>query len=165
MVTNSKVFSLSILDINTPMDFIANFGFKEGREVKKFADVKYSDGKSGVPVNLPNCVGHMEGEVISTTDVGTHTIFIAKVIDSQLYPEKADTEVLTYDYYHKVKKGKTPKNAPSYVLPTSNGLADEQTYTCNICGHEYMPSEDGAWENLDDSWECPICGAPKSEFS
>ncbi len=47
-------------------------------------------------------------------------------------------------------------------------------YVCNICGYVYDPSagdpENGvapgtAFENLPDSWVCPVCGAAKSEFS
>ncbi len=47
-------------------------------------------------------------------------------------------------------------------------------YVCSICGYVYDPSagdpENGvapgtAFENLPDSWVCPVCGAAKSEFS
>jgi rubredoxin len=47
-------------------------------------------------------------------------------------------------------------------------------YTCNVCGYEYDPEkgdpESGVepgtpFEKIPDSWVCPICGAPKSEFS
>jgi len=36
-------------------------------------------------------------------------------------------------------------------------------YVCKVCGYIYDGS-DGAWEDLAESWECPLCGAPKSEF-
>ncbi len=47
-------------------------------------------------------------------------------------------------------------------------------YICNVCGFEYDPEkgdpESGVepgtpFEKIPDSWVCPICGAPKSEFS
>ncbi len=47
-------------------------------------------------------------------------------------------------------------------------------YVCNICGYVYDPtegdSENGvspntAFDKLPDDWTCPVCGAPKSEFS
>ena len=47
-------------------------------------------------------------------------------------------------------------------------------YVCNACGYIYDPAkgdpENGippgtAFEALPDSWVCPECGAPKSEFS
>ncbi|QTQ11091.1 rubredoxin [Treponema parvum] len=47
-------------------------------------------------------------------------------------------------------------------------------YVCNLCAYEYNPEEgDPAanippgtkWEDLPDSWVCPICGAGKEEFT
>jgi glutamate synthase domain-containing protein 2/rubredoxin len=39
-------------------------------------------------------------------------------------------------------------------------------WECNICGYVYDPEAEGApWEDLPDDWECPVCGAGKSEFS
>ena len=46
-------------------------------------------------------------------------------------------------------------------------------YRCKVCGYEYNPkfgdpdnniSEGTAFEDLPDSWVCPICGAAKTEF-
>ena len=48
------------------------------------------------------------------------------------------------------------------------------SYKCNICGYVYDPAEGDpdadvaagtAFEDLPDSWVCPMCGAPKTEFS
>ncbi len=47
-------------------------------------------------------------------------------------------------------------------------------YVCSICGYVYDPAagdpENGvapgtAFENLPDSWVCPVCGAARSEFN
>ena len=47
-------------------------------------------------------------------------------------------------------------------------------YVCNVCGYVYDPEvgdPDGnvdagtAFENVADSWVCPICGASKDDFS
>jgi rubredoxin len=44
---------------------------------------------------------------------------------------------------------------------------------CQVCGYVYDPDvgdpDNGypagtAFEELPDDWECPLCGAPKSEF-
>ena len=46
-------------------------------------------------------------------------------------------------------------------------------YRCSVCGYIYDPAdgdEDGgiepetAFEDLPEDWECPVCGAPKSDF-
>jgi rubredoxin len=81
---------------------------------------------------------------------------------------------MTYAYYHQVKGGKSPKTAPTYVkeekAPAAAGGAK---YTCKVCGYVYDP-ENGdpdsgvtagtKFEDLPDSWVCPVCGAPKSDF-
>ena len=47
-------------------------------------------------------------------------------------------------------------------------------YVCNLCGYEYDPAvgdpENGiapgtAFEDLPDTWVCPLCGASKEDFS
>jgi rubredoxin len=46
-------------------------------------------------------------------------------------------------------------------------------YRCEICGYIYDPAEGDStqgiapgtpFESLPDSWTCPVCGAPKSDF-
>ena len=48
-----------------------------------------------------------------------------------------------------------------------------QTYTCTVCGHVYDPSEGDpsqgipvgtSFEDLPDTWVCPVCGAEKSAY-
>ncbi|MGP1587056.1 MAG: rubredoxin [Treponemataceae bacterium] len=39
------------------------------------------------------------------------------------------------------------------------------TYVCKLCGYVYDDEkEEIPFNELPDSWECPLCGAPKSEF-
>ena len=49
-----------------------------------------------------------------------------------------------------------------------------KSYKCSLCGHVYDPQEGDsdreipkgtAFEDLPDDWDCPVCGAEKSEFS
>jgi rubredoxin len=49
-----------------------------------------------------------------------------------------------------------------------------KSYECGICGYIYNPAVGDAqggiapgtsFEDLPDDWECPVCGAPKSEFN
>lgn len=46
-------------------------------------------------------------------------------------------------------------------------------YICELCGYEYNPKngdpENGIdpntdFEDLDEDWECPLCGASKDDF-
>lgn len=39
-------------------------------------------------------------------------------------------------------------------------------YRCNLCGYIYdEKNEEIKFEDLPNDWVCPMCGAPKSEFS
>ena len=40
-------------------------------------------------------------------------------------------------------------------------------YICKVCGYIYDPKEnnDVAFEDLKEDWICPLCAAPKEEFS
>ena len=50
MIEKSGRFSVAILEQDTPMTFIGQFGFKSGRDIDKFANVKYSLAGEGTPL-------------------------------------------------------------------------------------------------------------------
>jgi len=111
-ITESKVFTASILSQDTPLSFIGHFGFKSGREVGKLKDVNYKLGETKAPIVLDHSVAYLEAKVIHQVDVGTHTIFIGEIVGADVIGEG---EPMTYAYYHQVKRGTTPKTAPSYI--------------------------------------------------
>lgn len=171
-IETSKVFTISILSKDAPMTLIGDFGFKSGRDINKFQDTRYKIGVTGAPIVLEQTVAFMECEVLSSTDVGTHTIFIGKIIDCD---NLSDVEPMTYAYYHQIKGGKSPKTAPTYIKeePEVKTATSSGKYTCRVCGYVYDPAvgdPDGgvepgtSFEDLPDTWACPICNAPKSEF-
>ena len=168
----SNVFTISILSKDAPMTLIGNFGFKSGRDIDKFETTKHRIGVTGSPIVLEQTVAFVECEVLSSTDVGTHTIFIGKIIDCD---NVSDAEPMTYAYYHQIKGGKSPKTAPTYIKeePEIGVTVSSGKYVCKICGYVYDPAkgdpdggiEPGApFEKIPDTWTCPICNAPKSEF-
>ena len=110
-IEKSKVFAVSVLKEDTPMKFIGTFGFKSGRNIDKFKGVKYKLGKTNAPIVIDNTLAYFEAKLIDEIDVGTHTIFIGRVEDGDIFTE--DTP-MTYEYYHKVKGGFSPKTAPTY---------------------------------------------------
>jgi flavin reductase (DIM6/NTAB) family NADH-FMN oxidoreductase RutF len=114
-IQDSRVFAVSVLCQDTPLSFIGNFGFKSGRDFDKLAEIDHRIGVGGAPVVLDNSAAFLEAEVIDELSVGTHTIFVGRVVDGEvLDDEKA---CMTYDYYHQVKRGTTPKAAPTYSDP------------------------------------------------
>ncbi|OGO16648.1 MAG: Rubredoxin-type Fe(Cys)4 protein [Chloroflexi bacterium RBG_16_48_7] len=81
-------------------------------------------------------------------------------------------EPMTYAYYQRVKRGTTPKTAPSYIAK-EEVKPKTMKYECSVCGYIYDPDmgdPDGnikpgtAFEDIPDSWVCPICGASKDKF-
>lgn len=111
-IQTSQAFAASVLCETTPLPFIGGFGFKSGRDTDKLQGVNYKVGQTGCPVFLDNTVACLEAEVIQEVDAGTHTIFIGKVVAAEIFN---DSPCMTYDYYHKVKRGVTPSSAPSYI--------------------------------------------------
>ena len=118
-ISESNMFSVSILAQDAPLTFIGKFGFKSGRDTGKFEGTGYRvqlaasgvEPGTGCPVILDHSVGFIEARVVSQCDVGTHTLFVGEVVDSGIFNDK---ELMTYDYYHKFLKGKTPKTATTY---------------------------------------------------
>lgn len=111
-IESSRVFTASVLCQATPLAYIGGFGFKSGRDTDKLENKNYKIGITGAPVFLDHATAYLEAEVFQDVDVGTHTIFIGKIVAAEILNE--DT-CLTYDFYHQVKRGTTPKTAPSYI--------------------------------------------------
>ena len=114
----TKVFTASVICQASPLAYIGGFGFKSGRDVDKLANVNYKIGETKAPVILDNATAYLEAEVIQEVDVGTHTIFIGRVVAAEVLN---DETCMTYDYYHQVKRGTTPKTAPSYIAKEQGG--------------------------------------------
>jgi flavin reductase (DIM6/NTAB) family NADH-FMN oxidoreductase RutF/rubredoxin len=177
-ISMSKAFTVSVLSTEAPMEFISNFGFKCGRDFDKFKNCNFLLGKTGAPIVTDYALAFIEAEVVGAFDAGTHTIFAGNIIDSGFLGEG---EPMTYDYYHKVKKGLAPKSAPTYIkeqkaeVPSAPKSEERKMdkYVCKVCGYVYDPEKgdpDGgvapgtAFDKIPDDWVCPVCGAAKSEF-
>ncbi|MBM4453332.1 MAG: High molecular weight rubredoxin [Chloroflexi bacterium] len=169
-IMESKVFTVSVLAQDTPLNFIGGFGFKSGREVDKFQGVNYKLGETKVPIVLDNTLAYFEARVLNHVQVGTHTIFVGELVGADVLKEG---EPMTYAYYHQVKRGTTPKTAPSYVEKKKEEAPRMDKYECTVCGYVYDPElgdPDGGikpgtpFEKLPDNWTCPVCGASKDQF-
>ena len=95
MIEKSGVFGVSVLGQNNH-DLVTHFGFQSGHTVDKFKDVSYITGeKTGCP-GLPNTLCFIELEVEKTVDLGTHNMFIGKVVGGEAFHK---SEPMTYAYY------------------------------------------------------------------
>jgi rubredoxin len=86
-------------------------------------------------------------------------------------------KLMTYENYHEIKGGKSPKNAPTYIKEEEKEIKKEvekmEKYICTVCGYTYDPEKGDPdngikpgtkFEDLPDNWVCPVCGAAKDAF-
>jgi len=152
-VKKNKKFAISILSTEVDDNIIPVFGFSCGREVDKFNGVKKLN-IDGIDI-ISDSIGYLILEVVDTVETETHSVFIAKILDGEMIENKTP---MTYAYYHAVKKGLSPKNAPTYIEETVEN--NELSYKCKICGYIYK----GDITKEPDSYICPICKKPKEFF-
>ncbi len=175
-IKESRVFSASVLCQDTPLTFIGRFGFKSGRGTDKFEGINYKIGETGAPIVLDNAVSYLEARVIKEMDVDTHTLFIGEVVNADVISDKV---CMTYEYYHQIKGGKTPKAAATYIEEKKvtekpkEAVNKMAKYKCTVCGYIYDPEKgdpDGGikpgtpFEDIPNDWVCPVCGAVKDQF-
>lgn len=162
-----KAFAVSILAQDTSAELIGKFGYKSGREMNKMTDVKVIFKETNVPIVLDGSLAFFECKLVDVFDVGTHWIFIGELVSAEIVDDTG--EPLTYAYYREVKKGFSPKNAPTYIdqskIETKTENAMSKKFKCPICGYIYDEAEEKVkFSDLPDDWVCPVCGSEKSEF-
>ncbi len=169
-IKESKVLAVSILSQDTPLSFIGHFGFKSGRDMDKLEGINYKRGETQAPVVTDYTLAYLEAKVTKEVDVGTHTIFIGELVGAEVLREG---EPMTYAYYHQVKRGTTPKTAPSYIGEGREVAPKMAKYRCTVCGYIYDPelgdpdsdiAPGTPFEKLPDNWVCPLCCIVKSKF-
>jgi flavin reductase (DIM6/NTAB) family NADH-FMN oxidoreductase RutF len=176
IISESKVFAISALKKDVKATIIGAFGYRSGKDIEKFSNLDYKIGKTGAPILLEDTLAWFECKVVQTVDVGSHLLFIGEVVDGDLV--NAVSEPLTYAWYRDVRKGKSPKNAPTYIDTEKIRLEAEAAaaikFYCTACGHIYDPmfgdpdSGIPAGTKLEDipaNWVCPVCGAEKADFA
>ena len=113
-IKETNAFSISVLKQNYTPITMGKFGFRSGKNFDKLEGTNYFfTEEKEIPVILDDTIAWFACEVEQSIDVGTHILFVGKVIDTKTIDEQQTP--LTYHYYHEVKKGLTPKNAPSHV--------------------------------------------------
>lgn len=103
-------FAVSILSEKSDPMIIGTFGFYSGKDKDKFEETAHKIF-GNMPVVSDSC-GYITCEVVDMLETETHTVFLGKVIEGEL---NGNNKPMTYAYYHDVVKGKSPKNAPTYI--------------------------------------------------
>lgn len=150
IVKKSGRFTATVLSQAVGMDVIGEFGFKTGKELDKFANFNTKVDNFGTKYIADKMDAMFSCKVIDTIDVGSHIMFIGEVEEAS---SLSDDPVMTYEYYHHVKNGTTPKNSPVYQEETKKA-----GFRCTVCGHIEEVGE------LSEGFTCPICGNPQDYF-
>lgn len=160
-IVRSGIFTVSVLSEDTSGAAIGALGFNSGRDTDKLVNVRHKILAEGVPVVKEDICCWFLCRVVGSVETPTHTVFIAEITAGS---DEAKGKPMTYDYYHRVIKGKAPKNAPTYQdKQPEDDRNDGESWICTVCGYVYN-DPDVSFEELPDDWVCPICGMPKSAF-
>lgn len=148
MIAASKKFTASIISQNADFELFKCFGFQSGKNVDKFAGFTAAQrGANEAMIINEGTNAYIAGWVTQEIDLGTHSLFIARVTDMDVLN---DTPAATYAYYHQNIKPKPPAPAPS--------KSGKTIWRCKICGYEYEGDE------LPADFICPLCKHPASDF-
>lgn len=152
-ILKSNVFHVTALASNVDMNVIATFGFQSSKEIDKFQSFETKYDTLDNPYIEEGMNASFACKVVHTLDVGSHIIIVGEVVESESLSQENS---MTYAYYHDVKKGTSPKNAPTYQeeIKTDKKIK----WRCKICGYIYEGEE------LPADFICPICGQPASMF-
>lgn len=159
LIARHGYFAVTVLAQDTAPALIGTFGFQSGRTANKFDGLDFTF-EEGAPVPTAAAVqscGWFSCKVTGSYDAGTHTVLFAQVTDAEL---RSGTP-MTYRYYHEVIKGRSPKAAPTYQ-PEEPAPAAAPVWKCSVCGYIYEGST--LFEQLPESYACPLCRQPKSAF-
>ena len=153
VLEQSGVFAAVALTQDAGIGLMKPFGFQSSAKVDKFSGISVERDKNGVPYPSEHIGARFSCRVIDRLDLGTHILFVGEAEEAEIVCEEP---LLTYEYYRLVKKGGTPKNAPSYRKPVTKPKA--AGYRCTACG--YLLESDV----LPPDFICPVCGVGADKF-
>lgn len=143
LMHKNNTFALSVLGKNVNPEIIKTFGLNSMRDIDKFAEIKTNEVE-GLNI-IDDSLGYMICEKIDSIENETHTLFIGKLIEADVYK---DEEAMSYGYYQEHKdellKVKTEKGKTAWV--------------CLACGYVYYGEE------LPNDFKCPVCGVDATMF-
>lgn len=143
MIVNTGVFNVSVLTENSKFDTYKHWGFQSGKNVDKLESIVYERADNGLVYIAEETNAMISAKVVSMTDLGTHTLFLADVTDAKMISKEPS---VTYSYYQK-----NIKQAPA-------GAGKKKGFICVVCGYIYEG------DTLPADFICPVCKHPASDF-
>lgn len=146
MIMKTGVFNVSMLMEKSQFETYKNWGFQSGRERDKTWDIIYRRADNGVIYITHETNAFLSAKVVSSTDLGTHTLFLADVTDGEVLSQDPS---VTYAFYQKnIKVNQKP----------SSGTSEKKGWICTVCGYIYEGEE------LPADFVCPWCNHDASYF-
>lgn len=142
MIKETGRFNVSVLTEDTPFELFRHFGMQSGRDVEKFGAGNPTPCLENGLRYLPFAAAAFACRVVSSKDLGSHTLFVAEVEDARALGGAAPA---TYAYYQSHIK---PAPAP----------ARAKGWRCKVCGYVYEGAE------LPTDFECPLCHHGPEDF-
>lgn len=145
MIYKTGIFNISILSVDTPFSVFQHFGFQSGRNADKFAGYEGTAvSENGLRYLIKAANAFLSAKVISTQDLGTHTLFVAEITEAKVLSKVPS---VTYVYYLENIK---PKPQPQEEK--------KKGFICKICGYIYEG------DTLPADFVCPICKHGAEDF-
>ena len=145
LILESGRFNLSVISEQAGFDLFKRFGFQTGRDTDKFEGFNGMElAANGLYYITEGTNGYFSAVVEQAIDLGTHTLFTARVEDMKVLSETAS---VTYAHYLEHIKPKPEKKQ-----------SEKTVWRCKICGYEYEG------ETIPEDYICPLCKHPASDF-
>ncbi|MBQ2938093.1 MAG: flavin reductase [Clostridia bacterium] len=144
LLKKNDKFALSVIGKEVNPEIIKTFGFNSMRDINKFENTQVRE-VDGLKV-INDSLGYMVCEIIDSIDNETHTLFIGKLIEADIFKE--EKEEMTYAYYQEHKE-------ELLKVTTEKG---KTAWVCIVCGYVYYGEE------LPEDFKCPICGVDRTNF-
>ncbi len=149
MVLRTLKFNLCPLSEEATMKPFQHFGFQSGRDIDKFAECQQKLRTDNGLLYLPKYINSVISCVVTKSiDLGTHTMFIARVMEAKTL---TDSPSITYAYYQQNIK---PRPSASQTVKSST----KKKWVCEVCGYVYEGDE------MPDDFICPWCKHGKADF-
>lgn len=143
MILKTKEFNVSVLAENSKFETYKHWGFQSGRNTDKLESISFKRSANGLVYIAEETNAFLSAKVVSTLDLGTHTLFIADVTDGEVLSQVPSA---TYSFYQ------------NNIKPKPASTEKRKGFICTVCGYIYEG------ETLPDDFICPVCKHPASDF-
>ena len=98
LMKKNNSFALSVLGLDVNVDIIKTFGLNSMRDINKFENIPTNEIMD-LPI-IEDSLGYMICEKIDAISNETHTLFIGRLIEADVYKEEP---AMSYNYYQEHK--------------------------------------------------------------